>query len=112
MIRTGELAPAALLIPHQLHAAMRADVVERADLVVLAADDHDRGGPHSDIADDPVARIGALPRFRDVQPDPATNPLFRFDTIIRVINNTVDLNRLPTVRTKHVPHGANARQTR
>src|SRR3546814_5542479 len=44
MIRTGELAPAALLIPHQLHAAMRADVVERADLVVLAADDHDRGG--------------------------------------------------------------------
>src|SRR3546814_6662971 len=73
---------------------MRADVVERADLVVLDADDHERGGPHSDIADDPVAWIGDLRRFRDVQPDPAKNLLFRFETILGVVNTQVDLTSL------------------
>src|SRR3546814_11535437 len=85
MIRTGQLAPAALLIPHQLHAALRADVVEHADLVVLAADDHDRGGPPSDTADDPVAPTAGPRRCRPVPPYSATNHLYRVEKILGVL---------------------------
>src|SRR3546814_12684604 len=37
MIRAGELAPASALVPHQLHAPMRADIVKCADFPIFAA---------------------------------------------------------------------------
>src|SRR3546814_11734496 len=37
MIRAGELAPASALVPHQLHAPLRVDIVKCADFPIFAA---------------------------------------------------------------------------
>jgi len=89
MIGAGKRAAPPLLVPHQLHPAMRADVVEGRDLHVLAAHD-DRGHrAHCHVAHDPVAGIGDFARLGDIQPNPAEYLLFQLESFL----GRVDIQR-------------------
>src|SRR5690606_15064450 len=86
VIGAREFAALALVVPHQLHAAMRADVVEGADRHALAAYDDDRCGADLYFANDPVARTWYFAFFGDVQPDLAKRPAFSLKSIARIVD--------------------------
>ena len=65
---------------------MRADVVEGANLVVLAANHDHRHRQHLDLADNPVARIGNFHFLGNVQPAVPENVLLRLEPFARIVD--------------------------
>src|SRR3546814_11657752 len=55
MIRTDEATTASLVFPGQFHPTMRADIMEGADLVVLASHDQRGYASNVDPAHEPIA---------------------------------------------------------